>query len=211
MITEIVRTNTRPVRLLVRLPVLQTGQVGFESHTGQSVIRGEGHRSPACLGSKARRRAKARMKAEATVVERRSKADVPRIGIVGSSPTASALKNNTCPWPIGRGVSLPSWIGGFDSRRALSIGLVAQRQSRSLLSTSAWVRVPPFPFSLRGSFCWYKFVALNPLLWLSPSALIWLDGQRLQLMVRFLPPQFVNFSIEVVSFNSQSLRDSRCW
>ncbi len=37
-----------------------------------------------------------------------------------------------CPWPIGRGTSLPSWQGGFDSRRALS----AQR-------------------SLWGGRCWY--------------------------------------------------------
>ena len=27
--------------------------------------------------------------------------------------------DSTCPWPIGSGTSLPSWTGGFDSRRAL--------------------------------------------------------------------------------------------
>ncbi len=34
----------------------------------------------------------------------------------GSTPSPSAL---TCPWPSGRGASLPSWRGGFDSHRAL--------------------------------------------------------------------------------------------
>ena len=36
----------------------------------------------------------------------------------GSTPFPSAC---TCPWPIGRGTSLPSWTGGFDSRRALLV------------------------------------------------------------------------------------------
>ena len=34
----------------------------------------------------------------------------------GSTPSPSAL---LCPWPSGRGASLPSWRGGFDSHRAL--------------------------------------------------------------------------------------------
>ena len=29
----------------------------------------------------------------------------------------------TCPWPSGKGASLPSWTGGFDSRRALFMGV----------------------------------------------------------------------------------------
>lgn len=29
--------------------------------------------------------------------------------------------DHTCPWPSGKGASLPSWTGGFDSRRALFI------------------------------------------------------------------------------------------
>jgi hypothetical protein len=95
-----------------------------------------------------------------------------RIGIVGSSPTASALKKNMCLWPIGRGVSFPSWTGGFDSRRALLIGSVAQRQSRCLLSTRAWVRVPPVPLSFRGRFCWKKSEAFNLIARRSPSAFI---------------------------------------
>ena len=33
-----------------------------------------------------------------------------------STPPPSALM---CPWPSGKGSSLPSWRGGFDSRRAL--------------------------------------------------------------------------------------------
>ena len=104
------------------------------------------------------------------------------------------MQNNLCPWPSGKGVSLPSWTGGFDSRRALLIGSVAQRQSRCLLSTRAWVRVPPFPLSLRGSRCWQRCWALTP-----------------EAQVRFLPPQFVNFSNDRVSFDAESLRDSRCW
>ncbi len=52
----------------------------------------------------------------------------------GSIPATAALSGNwlfeihTCPWPSGKGASLPSWTGGFDSRRAL--------------------------FTMRGSFCW---------------------------------------------------------
>ena len=38
------------------------------------------------------------------------------MSLEGSTPSPSAC---TCPWPIGRGTSLPSWTGGFDSRRAL--------------------------------------------------------------------------------------------
>ena len=41
----------------------------------------------------------------------------------------------TCPWPSGKGASLPSWTGGFDSRRAL--------------------------LSMRSRFWWETFVALN--------------------------------------------------
>ena len=37
--------------------------------------------------------------------------------VPGSTPSPSALM---CPWPSGRGASLPSWRGGFDSHRALS-------------------------------------------------------------------------------------------
>lgn len=71
--------------------------------------------------------------------------------VVGSSPTASASGNNTCPWPSGKGSRFPTWRGGFDSRRALlQLGSVAQRQSGRLLSDSAWVRVPPVPLSIAG-------------------------------------------------------------
>ena len=42
----------------------------------------------------------------------------------GSTPSPSAC---TCPWPIGRGTSLPSWTGGFDSRRALCRMLLSLR------------------------------------------------------------------------------------
>ena len=38
------------------------------------------------------------------------------MSLEGSTPSPSAF---VCPWPIGRGTSLPSWRGGFDSRRAL--------------------------------------------------------------------------------------------
>ena len=38
------------------------------------------------------------------------------MSLEGSTPSPSAF---ACPWPIGRGASLPSWRGGFDSRRAL--------------------------------------------------------------------------------------------
>ena len=37
-------------------------------------------------------------------------------GLEGSTPSLSAF---TCPWPSGKGSSLPSWRGGFDSHRAL--------------------------------------------------------------------------------------------
>ena len=47
----------------------------------------------------------------------------------GSTPSPSAC---TCPWPIGGGTRLPSWTGGFDSRRAL------------------WTHA-----SFRGRRCWY--------------------------------------------------------
>ena len=50
-------------------------------------------------------------------------------GLEGSTPSLSACM---CPWPIGRGTSLPSWQGGFDSRRAL------------------WTHA-----SFRGRRCWY--------------------------------------------------------
>ena len=45
---------------------------------------------------------------------RKQSSDVP--GLEGSTPSPSALM---CPWPSGKGASLPSWRGGFDSRRAL--------------------------------------------------------------------------------------------
>jgi hypothetical protein len=38
------------------------------------------------------------------------------MSLEGSTPSLSAC---TCPWPIGRGTRLPTWTGGFDSRRAL--------------------------------------------------------------------------------------------
>ena len=40
------------------------------------------------------------------------------MSLEGSTPSPSA---SMCPWPSGKGASLPSWTGGFDSRRALSI------------------------------------------------------------------------------------------
>jgi hypothetical protein len=45
----------------------------------------------------------------------RSNRDEPN-GLEGSTPSLSAF---TCPWPSGKGSSLPSWRGGFDSHRAL--------------------------------------------------------------------------------------------
>ena len=153
------------------------------------------HKWAACLGQATEAAERlARMKAEAAVVEHRSKAGVPKNRDCGLESHGFRLENNTCPWPSGRGASLPSWTGGFDSRRALLIGSVAQRQSRCLLSTHAWVRVPPFPLSLRGSRCWQRCWALTP-----------------EAQVRFLPPQFANFLTESVSFDAQLLRDSRCW
>ncbi len=38
------------------------------------------------------------------------------MSLEGSTPSPSA---SMCPWPSGKGSSLPSWRGGFDSRRAL--------------------------------------------------------------------------------------------
>ena len=42
---------------------------------------------------------------------------VERNSLEGSTPSLSAF--NKCPWPSGKGSSLPSWRGGFDSHRAL--------------------------------------------------------------------------------------------
>ena len=42
------------------------------------------------------------------------------MGLEGSTPSPSAVNETTCPWPSGKGASLPSWKGGSDSRRALS-------------------------------------------------------------------------------------------
>ncbi len=39
-------------------------------------------------------------------------------GLEGSTPSPSA-SSNLCPWPSGKGSRLPTWRGGFDSRRAL--------------------------------------------------------------------------------------------
>jgi hypothetical protein len=76
-------------------------------------------------------------------------------------PRLPLRENNTCPWPSGKGSRLPTWRGGFDSRRALlKLGSVAQRQSGCLLSDSAWVRVPPVPLTLRG-VCWSNGVAFG--------------------------------------------------
>ena len=57
----------------------------------------------------------------------------------GSTPSPSAL---LCPWPIGRGASLPSWRGGFDSRRALW-NVIGDRLVVGLLALNQETEVRP--------------------------------------------------------------------
>ena len=126
-----------------------------------------------------------------------SKAGAGDSSVVGSSPSASASGNNTCPWPSGKGSRLPTWRGGFDSRRALSntCGSVAQRQSGRLLSDSAWVRVPLVPFTLRG-VCWLTGVGFR-----APTFRLVASTR-----VRFLHPQLFSPESRV---QSQEMNRSR--
>ena len=55
---------------------------------------------------------------------------------------AFRLKRKMCHWPIGKGASLPSWIGGFDSRMELSM---------KRIRGSANGRLPDFESGDRGS------------------------------------------------------------
>ena len=73
-------------------------------------------------------------------------------GLEGSTPSLSATQHVPLadrqrhqPSKLARRVRLP--------QGTLMYGSVAQRQSGCLLSTGAWVRVPPVPLRLRGSFC----------------------------------------------------------
>ena len=80
-------------------------------------------------------------------------------GLEGSTPSPSAY---TCPWPIGRGTSLPSWTGGFDSRRAFCTSGDGLTVRFLALNQAMGVRFPlPEPFRtsgvqevFRGSCCW---------------------------------------------------------
>ncbi len=48
---------------------------------------------------------------------------------------------NMCHWPIGKGASLPSWTGGFDSRMALSTNLFGDRLTVGYLTLNQVIEV----------------------------------------------------------------------
>ena len=75
-----------------------------------------------------------------------------------------------CHWPIGKGASLPSWTGGFDSRMALSTNLFGDRLTVGYLTLNQVIEVRilfpelsevravtslcPSHYLTRGSNCW---------------------------------------------------------
>ena len=74
-----------------------------------------------------------------------------------------------CHWPIGKGASLPSWTGGFDSRMALSTNLFGDRLTVGYLTLNQVIEVRilfpelsevraanarPSHYPTRGSNCW---------------------------------------------------------
>ena len=83
------------------------------------------------------------------------------MSLEGSTPSPSAV----CSWPSGKGASLPSWKGGFNSRRALRVQFGDRLTAgRLALNQDVVVRVHlPEPFRVilcqertpfRGSCCW---------------------------------------------------------
>ena len=61
---------------------------------------------------------------------------VPGLGDSTPSPSAYA-----CPWPSGKGASLPSWRGGFNSHRALALQASGDRLMASHLPLKQIMRV----------------------------------------------------------------------
>jgi hypothetical protein len=65
-----------------------------------------------------------------------------------------------CPWPSGKGASLPSWTGGFDSRRALFIWVGSSVAEQVPVKHHCVGSSPARPFAR----CGVVSVGRNPLL-----------------------------------------------
>ena len=99
--------------------------------------------------------------------------------------------HSTCPWPIGLGTSLPSWTGGFDSRRALCISGDGLTVRFLALNQAMGVR---FPLPEPRYTAWHAAAdrVIDQLL--RGRLTVGRDALNVLVLVRFQPPQLTDGS-----------------